>query len=414
MDVLKSQPEDKKLPLVPLVLYSLYFIISFLPENLFSPLLIIISIILLAISSGRISQTFILAVSPLLLVLVIGIPGIFGNEFRHIARDISYALTPISLIYMGFWLSDRFKDYISFFRITVLAGLFIAIIHLGLFVIQPSLFTQEISLIRDRASNPNVVLVVLALILGFFPRRLKMDNLFPKFIPKYFGIIILLLSLILSFSRTSIVIFFIMAISAWGIIGKINKKAMVTIVLIMAAFIIIIVTTPKDDVKTFRGKFARIFRELSLQNFNKFNEVTWNWRGYETLRALDTFSSGNLFQVIAGHGFGSLVDLKMTMNLAGEDFKAIPVLHNGYAYILVKTGLIGLFSYLFFYYFLLRKTKILARSDIDENKGLSKILLGCTLSLIATMFVVGGMAEIHNSELVLTVGYIISVSGKLN
>jgi O-antigen ligase len=346
--------------------------------------------------------------------LVIGIPGIFGNEFRHIARDISYALTPISLIYMGFWLSDRFKDYKSFFRITVIAGLFIAIVHLGMFVIQPSIFTQEISFIRDRASNPNVVLVALALILGFFSRRFKMDNLFPKFIPKYFGLAILLLSLILSFSRTSIVILFIMTISAWGIMGKINKKAMLIIFVIMAAFLIIVVTTPKDDVKTFRGKFARIFRELSLQNFSKINEVTWNWRGYETLRALDTFSSGNVFQVIAGHGFGSLVDLKMTMNLAGVDFKSIPILHNGYAYLLVKTGLIGLFSYLFFYYFLLRKTKILARSEIDQNKGLAKILLGSSLSLITTMFVVGGMAEVHNSELVLTIGYIISVSGKLN
>jgi len=414
MDVLKSQAEDKKLPLVPVVLYSLYFIISFLPDNMFSPLLILMSIFLIAVSAVKISQNFIIIVSPLFLVLLIGLTGMIGNEFRHIARDISYALTPLSLIFMGFWFSDRFKDYKSFLRITVLSGLLIAIVHLGKFVIQPSLFTQEISLIRDRASNPNVVLVALALILGCFPRRLKMDNLFPKFIPKYFGLTILFLSLILSFSRTSIIIFFIMAISAWGILGKINRKALVTILVILAAFIVIIVTTPKDDVKTFRGKFARIFRELSLQNFSKFNEVTWNWRGYETLRALDTFSSGNVFQVIAGHGFGSLIDLKMTMNLAGVDFKAIPILHNGYAYILVKTGLIGIFSYLFFYYLLLRKTKVLARSEIDQNKGLAKILLGCTLSLIATMFVVGGMAEIHNSELVLTVGYIISVSDNIN
>ena len=51
---------------------------------------------------------------------------------------------------------------------------------------------------------------------------------------------------------------------------------------------------------------------------------------------------------IIGKGFGALVDLKFKAPLSSENIRFIPILHNGYSYILFKTGIIGLFLYLIF------------------------------------------------------------------
>ena len=132
-----------------------------------------------------------------------------------------------------------------------------------------------------------------------------------------------------------------------------------------------------------------------------------NWRGIETYRALVTFSTGNLKQQILGQGFGSLIDLGFDIPINGVVYRKIPILHNGYAYILVKTGLLGILFYLFFYYRLLNLAIRNNNSSNQEEVLLSRLLLGLTLSLIISMFVVGGMAEIHDSEYVLFLGYIL-------
>ena len=111
-------------------------------------------------------------------------------------------------------------------------------------------------------------------------------------------------------------------------------------------------------------------------------------------------------QIILGQGFGALVDLNMTMALAGVYFTKIPVLHNGYAYILVKAGILGILCYIFFYFVLLKYSSKFINSTNPEQILFSRLLIGCTLSLMLTMFVVGGIAQIHHSEFVLLIGFI--------
>jgi hypothetical protein len=63
--------------------------------------------------------------------------------------------------------------------------------------------------------------------------------------------------------------------------------------------------------------------------------------------------------------------------------------------------------YIYFYLSLIRMA-LKYKNDSDTVKViLSRLLLGCTLCLLLSMYVVGGMAEIHNSEYVLLVGFII-------
>lgn len=381
--------------------------ISFFRSNVFPPFVVSVGLLLLILSSGKIKTSYLNFVLPLTGIFIIGILGVFGHEYRHIFRDITYSLTPISLIYIGFWTGEHKKIVPVFFKIIIIGGIIIAILHLVKFIPNPELLKSRISVIRFAAFNPNVELVGLALVIGIFQKHLKMGNLFPKIVPYYIAIPLLFLSLIFSFSRMGIVLAIIMSLSIMGLIGRINMKTIVIIALFICGFALLIITTPKDESVTFRGKIARSLREVVTAKYNNMKELNMNWRGYETSRAINTFDSGSIKQKILGHGFGSMVDLGITMNLAGTDYKKIPVLHNGYAYILVKTGILGFLLYIFFYFNLFRYSRMYGYSLIQEQVMFSRLLLGCTLSLILAMLVVGGMAEIHNSEYVLLLGLVL-------
>jgi hypothetical protein len=298
-------------------------------------------------------------------------------------------------------------------KILILGGIIIACIHLLKFVLNPGVLGQVIADIRLKAPNPNVSLVCLSLVLGIFQKRFMKGDLFPVYFPKFIALPILFLSFVLSFSRTSLVLAIVLSISIIGWVGRINMKAALTIAFLVISFFLLIITSPKDDITTFRGKLARTLTEISVSDYKDSKEINDNWRGYETYRAINEYKSGNAKQKILGHGFGSLVELGLTKNLGGVDFTEIPILHNGYAYILVKTGIFGILCYIFFYSNLLIIALKYRNALSSEQVLFSRLLLGCTLSLLLSMYVVGGMAEIHNSEYVLLVGFILNRMDKL-
>jgi O-antigen ligase len=390
-----------------LVLFVILFAVTFLPADLFSPILVLTGFSLLMWSLGKINTKLLKIILPLLAIFIVGLTRIFGHDSRHVFRDISYALTPVSLLYTGFWISGSRNIWPGILKILILGGILIACIHIFKFLINPDILSQPISDIRLKAQNPNVSLVGLTMVLGIFQKWFKSGNLFPRYIPGIIALPILITSFVLSFSRTGIVLAIVMAISLVGWVGRINLKAALTITILFIVFILVLITTPKNDITTFRGKIARSLIEITISDYKDYQDINNNWRGYETYRAVHKFASGSPVHIIFGYGFGSLVDLGMTMNLSGVDFTEIPILHNGYAYILVKTGLFGILCYLFFYISLIR-TALKYKKDQDSERAImSRLLLGCLLCLILSMYVVGGMAEIHNSEYVLLIGFII-------
>jgi hypothetical protein len=397
----------------PLVLLVILFVTTFLPADIFSPILVLTGFLLLSLTLGRIKRSYLNIIIPLIGIFIIGFFGISGHESRHVFRDISYSLTPISLIFIGYWMSGSKIMWPGILKILILGGIIIACIHLLKFVLNPGVLGQVIADIRLKAPNPNVSLVCLSLVLGIFQKRFMKGDLFPVYFPKFIALPILFLSFVLSFSRTSLVLAIVLSISIIGWVGRINMKAALTIAFLVISFFLLIITSPKDDITTFRGKLARTLTEISVSDYKDSKEINDNWRGYETYRAINEYKSGNAKQKILGHGFGSLVELGLTKNLGGVDFTEIPILHNGYAYILVKTGIFGILCYIFFYSNLL----IIAlkyRNALSSKQVLfSRLLLGCTLSLLLSMYVVGGMAEIHDSEYVLLVGFILNRMDKL-
>lgn len=386
-----------------LVLCAVILVPYYLPTELSSPFLVLLGLSIMAFC--EIQRSYLKLVWPLFAVLIIGSLGVFDHESRHIFRDVAYALTPITLIFIGYWIAGDEGMWPLIFKVMATFAFVFATVHLSAFVLNPALLSAEADVLRATVGTTGD-LVVLALLLGLFQFRFGIINLFPKLFPRFIALPVLLASFVLSFSRTQFVVALILILSLWGLLTKLNIRMIISVVLLIVAFFAITISTPENEVGTFRSKLINSFSEMTVSDYRNMQDINTNWRGFETYRALATFSSGDVLQQIFGQGFGSLVDLGYYQELAGRDYRFIPITHNGYVYILLKTGIVGLLLYVVFYMKVIGSAMHYSDSLSSESNILALLLLGCVLSLVSTMFVVGGMAEMHNSEIVLLLGYL--------
>ncbi len=395
------------LPLNLTILIFIIFSASLFPVEIYSTTFILTGAFLFLISKCRIKITCLTYILPLVLLFIVGLTGINGHESRHILRDVLYALTPIASFYIGYWMAEHDIKWSQIIKILVLAAIIVAVNHLLKYIINPGLLKSGIINIRTNAVNTNINVIVLSLVFGLFQYRLQLGEMFPRFLPRTIVLALLFLSFLLAFSRTGLLTLVILVASILGIIGKVNLRSILTLLILIGGFAAIITATPPDDIESFRGKIARSAKEIAVSDYTNLGDINNNWRGFETYKTLSAYYSGNFVEKIVGQGFGALVDLGFVMNLAGVDFSEIPIMHNGYAYVLFKTGLIGLVCYIIFYFIMLKFSFKNAKTISKEKDSNLKLLLGFTLCLMASMLVVGGMAEAHDSEYVLLIGFAI-------
>lgn len=380
---------------------------NFLPTEISSPLIVLLGLSVLVVTRGKIKRSYLKLTWPLMGVLVTGIVG-FGHQLLDILRDVSYALTPISLMFIGFWAADNKKMWSLIFKIVTICGFVFAIVHLTAFVQSPELLSASVNEVRDTVGPGSGGIVVLSLVLGLFQNRLGLESVFPRFFPRLIVLPVLMISFVLSYSRTEFIVFIMLSLTLLGWLTPINWRLVGVIVLVLVGFVLIAVTTPASEEGTFRSKLAMSMTELVVSNYEDLTDINEHWRGFETYRALVTFLSGSVFQQVFGQGFGALVDLGFVKDfgkVVGVQLQYIPILHNGYAYVLIKTGLLGLVLYATFYINVIRFAARSCDENNKEQRFLARLLLGCVLSLILVMYVVGGMAETAEPALVLLLGY---------
>lgn len=383
---------------------------NFLSTELSAPFIVLLGLLIMTL--GKMQRSYIKLIWPLLGVLVIGIMGVSDHELRHVLRDVAYALMPISLIFIGYWIEGNRGILPLLLKVLVISGFVIALIHLNTFVQNPELLSFGANDVRKIAGGTGD-LVVLAFLLGLFQKRFEINDLFPRLLPRLIVMPVLLASFVLSYSRTGLMVAIILSLSLLGWISRVNRRFVLAIAVIMVGYTAIAVVTPESEVDTFRGKIVRSVKEVTISNYQNMSDISENWRGFESHMAMEAFSSGNILQQALGKGFGALVDLGFYMPLGGRDqdsveLRYIPILHNGYMYILIKVGVLGLVCYIFFYINIIRYAVRYRQSTNSEQRFLAMLLLGCVLSLISSMYVIGGMAQVHNAEFVLLLGYIVA------
>ncbi|MDA3834317.1 MAG: hypothetical protein PF495_13105, partial [Spirochaetales bacterium] len=142
---------------------------------------------------------------------------------------------------------------------------------------------------------------------------------------------------------------------------------------------------------TFISKSLSSLSEIFISVYSSEQEINLHWRGYESYMGTQVYSSGNIFNLIAGRGLGYLTDIGFYIKLGDESHRYIPVFHNGYIYLLVKTGIAGLLLYLIFLFRIIRFA-----TAMDSGYGIyatlaSRIIVGLIIILILTTVFIAGL-----------------------
>ena len=241
-----------------------------------------------------------------------------------------------------------------FVKTIVLLGLASAIIHFFVIIV----FSNISSVEGIRQYSRDNFLELFSVFFLLFYERFQNEPLFLKKNKQKIIFYILLVSCILYFSRTMVVVTVLMLLTIFGY-TKITRKTLQVVGTLLASVIVfyiflfsIKIDRKQKGLEAFLYKVKNAPAEIftSKIDIENHKDLWDHWRGYEAKRAyqlmLDHPSS-----FVFGTGYGSLVNLKFKAPLSGDDeqgMQYISELHNGFAYILYKTGIIGLFIYLNF------------------------------------------------------------------
>jgi hypothetical protein len=331
-----------------------------------------------------------------------------------LTRDIFAVLRVCVLLLVGAVACIQPGGAPSFIRAFVFAGGIEAALHLSRILTDPSTLSLSLYLYREETGQGSLTEVVALAFLLLWKRAGFPKSPIPRSL-RWALIALMSVSTILYFSRTMLIGIVVVALVAGiALSTKTNRSASSRVAratLIFAAAAVLGLSTllilpmlgsgPVGDLVT---KFENSIVEITPRAAQSQIEITQNYRAYESFRALESFRSGTATQQWIGRGWGYSVDLVVdTASSRSETTRTTaPVLHNGYLFVLVKAGIVGVALYVFLLLAIARRSWK-ATQLLSPERLVGAISLGACILTVATTFVIGGLITSagFNSTLVL-------------
>ncbi|WP_460574277.1 O-antigen ligase family protein [Flavobacterium koreense] len=329
----------------------------------------------------------------------------------NIIKDISHFLKPITGLLIGYLFYKKIDNLKTFTKTIVLVGFISAIIHF--IIVFGFSKTNTVAEIREYGKD-NYLELFSFFFLSFY-KKLTKDNLFDNKLNYRIVFWVLLLSCILYLSRTMMVLAILLLLSINGYTKITTKglKVMGIFLLAIIGFYVFLhsikIDRGKPGLEAFLFKVKIAPEEIFKTRIDRENhkELWDHWRGYEAKRAFDLMTEYPS-SFVFGTGYGSLVNLKFEAPLTGENkgMKFISELHNGFAYVFYKTGIIGLIIYLSF---LISLYKVIYKNSNYATAFISSIGI---LYFFTTLTITG----IYNSRdiIVFILGALLFFKDKIN
>lgn len=374
--------------------HSLFFMLllpCFFSAETASIALLGIFFIWLAISRFRLDKGLFSLILPFLVLLAIGSVGIARYPAMDVVKDVWYVGKVVVAIGSGFVLA-RFlpREFSKVLRVIVFAGGFAAVVHLVEVAIHWESGKSFFDLRGGEGIRGYFVTVIGAAVLASVSRK----NLHISKFPYFLVIAVSLLSISVAFSRTYIVIFLIMVVilKGWAKVKITSFTKVASAVGLAVLGVLLLSNSDNAEEKNIADKFVNSIDEILIQDYSEMRDINQHWRGFESYRAMKDYQESHIFEKIFGQGLGAKIDLGFYMQLGGNEFRYIPVLHNGYMYVLVKFGLAGLIFYLMFLLKLVMTISYIKNSKEFGNNELniSRMIAAVGWALMLTTFVISG------------------------
>lgn len=302
------------------------------------------------------SKSFLKTIFPVVLIFFIGFIGTLLDEYESvdIIKDVSHFIKPIIVLCIGYLVFKAINNKRIFLRKIIHIATITAIIHIGGILFFSNFLSHSISDIRGEYGLDNFIEIYAFFFLILAPKT-SIEPLYEKEIYRKILIVVFVISIMFYFSRTMFGMIFFLGLSFNGY-AKINKKTLKILgfFIVLVVFFYMYLETLKPE-RNSKGIEALLYKikiapgEVFNAKLDRNNHVKlWDhWRAYEAKRALNLMNE-NPKSYLIGNGYGSLVDLKFKAPLSEEGMRYISVLHNGYIFVLYKTGIIGLITYFIF------------------------------------------------------------------
>lgn len=354
-----------------------------------------------------VSKTMLNAFIIFSMICVLGIiVGILNNyTFFDKIRDTIHFSKPIIVILSGYLLAQKIDNSKFIIKTIIFIAALMAINHLCI------IFTgnlKTIAEIRGKGGSDSFI-ELFALILFLFKKEYDYFNVIHSKTLSKLTFLLILVSSFFYFSRTMILGFFIFFISLKGY-TKLTEKAIKYITVFLVVFVgfyAYLFTLELDGESPgiqnlfykIRNAPAEVFVSPEGYNPKNHREIFDHWRAYEAAMALEQMDN-NVFNYVWGKGFGALVDLGFNAPIGGENgLRYIPHMHNGYIYVFFKTGILGLFLYLFALFSLYRQVYI--PSNNNNHSILLRLISGIAFYFIFTSLVITGIYNLQDISVLL-------------
>lgn len=368
-----------------LILFTILLVASEIIDTSFFVIAITILLLLCVLNNngyiyiGKVSRPVLM----LSFILLIGISqGVFNSQVKTIdfIRDIFYVCAPIVYLLFSYNVSRRKiiseEDIMDSF---IYAGLIMTIIHYGVICV---VFKFNILEARGSVVGYESIVTCIAFIL-----LLMKKNKFHKLM-RIFFLSAMLLSMIMFLSRTMSIMFLIMVLFQCVSIRKIKAKQITKIFVLSVGIIAVVYWLAQTmDLNFFGFKIINSITEISMQQNWSIENINTNWRGYERYLITNEMNSANLFHYMFGFGFGKLLNLNMSIDLAGTTYSEIGVFHSGFYYVYYKTGFVGFVCLCLFLLAIFRSFKKF------ENPNLKKFLFSVVVFATVQLLVSSGFLE---------------------
>jgi O-antigen ligase len=368
---------------------------AFIPYKFIPLVVLIFAIILVFMSSFRFPSGLGFIVVPIAVIMCAGMIFSLDNSPYLIGKDLWYVSKPVLIMFVGYMLMFHIVDLKKIFQAILISSSITALIHIYDYIMLPEYLKTSLVSIRSEAGDGYfITIIAIAVIAVAWRARIK---IFPRYSWLAWILAILaLISICLAFSRTLWVSLFIMLTIVLELYNyrNIRRVALYTTLLFVLAFIVFSTSDSErfGDKKTTMGKLANSIKEISISDYSNRLEITRNWRGYQSHRGVETYLEGSAPEYIFGRGFGTMIDMELYA-VVGKDLRPIryvPMTHNGYVFILVKAGLVGLIVFLFYLYRFFHLSLFYSKSDNRYTYITAKIVMALTFVLAFTTIIILG------------------------
>jgi len=392
------------------------------PFNRYTLFLGLPLLILLVFKHSKIESAGLKKVTYLFLILFLGAFSGLINLTEHnlyfTLRDIMYFIQAPIFILIGILLYKEIDNLKQLVKIIIISSTVVSVYKLFSLIVNPSLIFHlglESRYLYD-LSNPSA-LIAFTLLYYFSFYNIQ---LFSRKI-KFLLYVISIISIIVSFSRTLYILFLLIILLKYIMNSKIIFKAYFASVLLVFFLIFggsLFEKTSNYNQSSIIDKMSHSLEEAVIREYKTLVDINNNWRGFEAYMGLKKYYTGDNYELFFGQGFGSVVKTpSWIFGKQKEGLHIIPMFHNGYITILLKTGVVGLLIYFLFLFILLQYGYSLVKIH-DESKYMNvagSLLISISFILFFYTLVIHGVYRTTVPMLLLLpLGILLQYSAKNN